>query len=247
MTEEDATVRPHPGPSEAIQAPYRPSIGDHIRGFIWGVSEPFRTDKTPAWASLVALFIAVAPGLSQRLDEGAWGEYDPTIAVLTATLIALIWTAHYTFRAVRHARQAEERAELRRRLTRASIAAAVSAELDWLQPSLAILRARIHTREVSFLERPRLQDALSNLDLFSSASATSLSEFDAILQQIESQCALYGAEHEAAEHAAIAYQYGSVLIDPLRRDPNWVETIRKFIDTAQELIPHLKNQLLQEI
>lgn len=84
-------------------AAYRLTLRDHIRGAIWGFSEPFRRDRTAAWASVLALLLAVAPGFTERYQKGRWGDYDPTIAVLTATLIALIWTAHYTFRAVRHA------------------------------------------------------------------------------------------------------------------------------------------------
>lgn len=224
---------------------WRSAIARNVRRAWWNTTEPFRVDRTPAWITLGILLVGV-PLLAWRLFNG-FSAADFGIVVLTATLIAILWTAHYTFRTVRHARQAEERAERRRSLTRMSMAAAVSAELQWLQPSLSLLRARIHTRQVRFLERPRLRDALSNLDLFSVSVASSLSEFDAILQQIEVQCALFGADHEAAEHAAIAYRLGSVAVDPLKRDPQWVETIRRFIDAAIDLIPILKHRLLTEV
>jgi hypothetical protein len=210
-----------------------------------GISEPFRLDRTPAWITLGILLVGV-PVLAWRLRHGFTAE-DFSTVVLTATLIAILWTAHYTFRGVRHSRQAREQDEIRRQLTRMSIAAAVSAELDWLEPSLALLTARIETRGVRFLERPQLQHALANLDLFSSASASRMSEFDSVLRQIEAQCALYGADHDAAEQQAIAYQYGAAGVPALNRNPEWVESIRNLIKTAQALIPHMKSQLMREL
>jgi hypothetical protein len=226
--------------------PNRPTAGHRFRGVIWGFTEPFRTDKTPAWASILALLVAVAPGLAERYEHGRWGGYDPTIAVLTATLIALIWTAHYTFRAVRHARQAEERAETRRQLARMSIAAAVSAELEWLELSLDIVSGRIETKGVRFLERPQLRIALENLELFSSGTASKMSEFDAVLRQIESHALLYAADHEAAEEAALKHKIGQSGVPALSRDPAWVEDIRRIITSAKAMIPLLKRQLLSE-
>lgn len=231
---------------------YRLTSRDHIRGAIWGFSEPFRRDRTAALASLLALLLAVAPGVAQRIEKGTWGEYDPTIAVLTATLIALIWTAHYTFRAVRHARQAEERENVRRRLARQSMALGVMAELDYLGPSLALMHRRVVVHGIEFLERPLLRHALAHIDAFSNPAATDLSRFDSVLRQIESHAALYGADHFAAAdrvdqvRAKSGPYWGIQPQGLLDYDPKEVANIREIIAGAQALIPLLKTRLLGE-
>jgi hypothetical protein len=222
------------------------NTGLRVRSFIWGVTEPFRTDKTPAWASVLALLLALAPGGVHRIHSGRWDDYDPTVAVLTATLIALIWTAHYTFRSVRHARQAEERENVRRVFARQSMVVGVMAELDYLKPLLALLGARIAVRGVRFLERPQLRHALAHVDVLSPAAANDLSRFDSILRQIESHVALYEADFVAANDAAEKGWTGLIHPDLLSFDRKRVEDIRTLIKSAEALIPHLAQQLMQE-
>ena len=226
---------------------YQYTVADRMLAPVRGIVRLFREEKTPMWASLFALLLAVWPGFVEWRQRGTWGEYDPTIAVLTATLIALVWTAHYTFRAVRHAKQAEERAEARRRHKRMAIAAAVETELYYLHLSLEVVRVRIETRSVRVLERPQLQQALENLDLFSVDTASKLTEFDSVLQHIESHALLYAADHEAAEHAAATHRMGVVGVPLLNRNPTWVEDIRKMVGGAQSMIPLLKRLLLAEL
>jgi hypothetical protein len=232
---------------------YRLTVADRLRGFLWGISEPFRVDQTPAWASVLALLLAISPGVSERLGKGRWGEYDPTIAVLTATLIALIWTAHYTFRAVRHARQAEERADVRRVFERRSMAVGVIAELDYLKFSLAVMRTRIVVYGVHFLGRPQLRNALAHINMFSPPAATALSEFDSVLRQIESHAALYTADFSLAqerhEREVQRSWVGSVTYRPskiLEYDASRIDGIRKMIDDAQALIPLVNQRLIAE-
>jgi hypothetical protein len=221
--------------------------GDPNVGAGWGITEPFRKDRTPAWASVFALILALVPGMVDRYQTGHWDAYDPTIAVLTATLIALIWTAHYTFRSVQHARQAEERENTRRRLARISMAVAVMAELDYLEPSLALMHGRIAVSEVRFLERPQLRNALDHIDLFSSATAGDLSRFDSIIRQIESHVALYENDYTTAI-AQVTGTYSGAVAGPrlLEYNAAWVASIRKMIEGAQAVIPLVKNRLLEE-
>jgi hypothetical protein len=230
---------------EREQPQYRLMEDPNI-GAGWGITEPFRKDRTPAWASVFALLLAIVPGVIDRYRTGHWDSYDPTIAVLTATLIALIWTAHYTYRGVRYATQAREQADLRRRLTRMSIAAAVISELDWLGISLQLIAMRIETKGVRFLDRPQLRHALESVDLFSSATASKLSEFDAVLRQIESHALLYAAEHDADEYNALTHGIGNAGVPVLKRDPQRVDDIRRMIAAAETMMPLLKQQLLFE-
>lgn len=211
----------------------------------WSLTEPFRLDRTPSWITLGILAVGL-PLLVWRLFHGFTASDFGTV-VLTATLIALIWTAHYTFRSVRHARQVEERENTRRRLARMSMAVGVMEELDYLKPSLALMHSRITVRGIHFLERPQLRHALAHVDLFSSAAAGDLSRFDSILRQIESHAALYEADHTAA-YAQIGATYLGTKAAPhlLEYNSGWVEDIRKMIEGAQTLIPLLKQRLLEE-
>jgi hypothetical protein len=226
---------------------YRISVADRIRGFVFGITEPFRKDRTAAWASLLALSLAVAPGISQRIERGTWGSYDPTISVLTATLIALIWTAHFTFRAVKHARNAEERDNFRRLSARQSTIAGVMAELDYLQLALEIMHERIAVKKVQFLERPQLRNALARIDLFSYAAAGDLSRFDGFLRQVESNVALYEADYEAALASAADSWIGKRTAPSLLEfNPERVQLIRTLIESAQKVIPLLGHQLMSD-
>ena len=212
-------------------------------GYAWrGITEPFRVDRTPAWITL-AIVIIGAPILFRRLHRGDFSAADFGTVVLTATLIALVWTAHYTYRSVRQGRQQREQDDLRREFTRMSLTAALGPELDYLQLSLTLVAARIETRGVRFLDRPQLQRALENLDLFPSSTARMLGEFDSVLRQIESQASLYAADHEAAEQAALTHGVGVAGVPALNRNPEWVESIRKIIGGALTMIPILKQMV----
>lgn len=209
-----------------------------------GLTEPFRLDRTPAWITLAIAAVSI-PLLIWRLSHGFTAGDFGTV-VLTATLIALIWTAHYTFRAVRHARQVEERENARRGFSRQSMAVGVMAELDYLNLSLALMRSRIAVRGVRFLERPQLRHALSHIDMFSRETATRLSQFDSILRQIESHVALYEADFVAANYINEKGWFGASRTDLLAFDTKRVEDIRTLIEGATIVIPHLLQQLLQE-
>jgi hypothetical protein len=209
-----------------------------------GITEPFRLDRTPAWITLAIAAVSI-PLLVWRLSHGFTAGDFGTV-VLTATLIALVWTAHYTFRAVRHARQVEERESIQRRLARQSMAMGVIAELEYLKPSLALMHARIAVRGVHFLERPQLRHALSRIDLFSSAAAHDLSQFDSILRQIESHAILYGADYAAAKEQAEKSWVGGSGGALLNYNSKWVGEIRTMIESAQTLIPHVGRRLLEE-
>ncbi len=220
------------------------AVAAYLRRAWWGLTEPFRLDRTPSWITLGILAVGL-PLLVWRLFHGFTASDFGTV-VLTATLIALIWTAHYTFRSVRHARQVEERENTRRRLARASMAVGVMKEMEFLKPSLDLMDARIAVRGHHFLERPQLRHALAHIDLFSPAAANDLSQFDSILRLIESLSALYGGDHADAEEQAVTLGIGVKGRELLDYNPRRVADIRKMIAGAKALIPLLNQRLLGE-
>jgi hypothetical protein len=193
----------------------------------------------------LGILVVGLPVLVWRLFNGFTAE-DFGTGVLTATLLAILWTAHFTFRAVRHARQAEERQALRRTLARRSIATSVMEELDYLRPSLAVMQQRIAVRGIQFLARPQLRHALAHIDLFSSEGATELSRFDSVLRQIESHAALYEADFAAANTIAEKGWVGVIRTDLLDFDRKRVDDIRNLIAAAEKVIPLVHSQLMRE-
>lgn len=82
------------------------------------MSEAFRTNPYPMWLSAIALALGIGPSGLRFLWTFKLAEYDPTIAVLTATLIALIWTANYAYLAVKRSEFEFERTGERQRIRR---------------------------------------------------------------------------------------------------------------------------------
>ena len=111
-----------------------------------------------------AVILALLPALT--VATGASVEYDPTIAVLTATLIALIWTAYHTFQGVQHSRAAAIRADATRDAEAASLMASVSSELQYLAAALKAPNSLAFWTGFDALSHPQLTSALSRPDLF---------------------------------------------------------------------------------
>lgn len=62
------------------------------------------------WAllfSVVAVLLAIGPGVEAVLRDNPVPPYSPEIGVLTATLIAIIWYATFTFESLQHSRRLE--------------------------------------------------------------------------------------------------------------------------------------------
>ncbi len=78
-------------------------------------------------ASVVSILLAVAPALAGRTS------YRADLAVLTATLISLVWYTAFTYQTLLHARS---RDEIERSTQRRAFAIAVLAELSWIEPVL---------------------------------------------------------------------------------------------------------------
>ena len=116
-------------------------------------------------ATGVAVALAVAPVM------GAPATYDAGVAVLTATLIAVIWYTRWTFEAVRLSRTAEER---RREAEAAGWEAALREELTALHGLLDEWIQATSTREYKALRPPRsptVKRALDHAHLFGAQTA----------------------------------------------------------------------------
>ena|SRR5689334_12608839 len=114
-----------------------------------------RRDWPPFALSALAIALGIGPGW-RAASHLTLAEYDPTIAVLTATLVAPIWTADYTFHAVNDGRRREEREEQRRESAKRSILDGVVAELNNSDTWLEQVEEYLYHVRLRKLDRPMM-------------------------------------------------------------------------------------------
>ena len=127
-----------------------------------------------------SLALALLPG-ALALIQGSKSYYDSTLAVLTATLVAIIWYTYFTFETLQHAqtRDAEER-----RRARQSLASGVLAELRWLEEVLEQVYVEGPFVIQDVLEHPLLQQAITQSTLFHPTTVEKLSHFHSLLRDV---------------------------------------------------------------
>ena len=120
-----------------------------------------RLARSIAWmASGVSVFLATLPAVVSWPGFGiaaVFRLYDPTVAVLTATLVAVIWYSYFTFMSVRRveeARDFEQRTNIRRLV---STVMAIRAQVLGLKEQLDCWHNQnavrpLHGFEVRYLE-----------------------------------------------------------------------------------------------
>lgn len=131
--------------------------------------------KVIAWtASGAAVFLAFLPVAFYGFERA---RYDPEVAVLTATLLALIWYTYHTHQSVEEARRAPVRqADFRRE----GLAAALLMELQQLQKDLRDGIKLLQLRPRS----PVLYRALAQVEVFPSDVAALMSELVISLEEL---------------------------------------------------------------
>jgi hypothetical protein len=115
-----------------------------------------------AWlATFAAAVLAVLPGIVGLL-QGRTVHMESTVAVLTATLIAVIWYTRFTYEALELSRSqiAAERTR-----AKASLATALLAEIQWLLPRLKGYFQNPR-RATGSLAHPVLSEVIKNATLF---------------------------------------------------------------------------------
>lgn len=125
----------------------------------------FRRYPLPAWVSVGAIGLGIGPGW-RFLWTSQLQTYEPATAVLTATLIALVWTAHFTFQAVKLSSEKEQRERVRRDRECAFLLEALAEELAHLDSRLAMIEGSPRMARFKFLRYPQLRECLRRADLF---------------------------------------------------------------------------------
>lgn len=149
-------------------------------------------DKWSYWFAIVAtctaIILSILPVFFVRHDAL---EYDPTIAVLTATLIALIWTAYHTFQSVAHSRAAVIFSKHLRTRSREFQYNAVLIESHYLEQAIELMVKDIDAYDLHLFARPRLCEAANKVDLVRVEVGALVSAVDSQLRLIEGNIRLW--------------------------------------------------------
>lgn len=134
-------------------------------------------------ATAAALLLAVVlPTVAEIFDHGRLPAYDPELAVLTATLIAIIWTAYHTFQLAHQARL-QSASDLRRlKQTGMALRSGLIAELEDFGPAI-LRRAELSGPDDPIVfPREQLARALAHPELFSPPEMAVLATLDYLLR-----------------------------------------------------------------
>lgn len=188
--------------------------------------------------SFIALALGVGPGWP-FLWTGRLREYDPTIAVLTATLIALIWTANYTYHAVLDARERDELESSRRQGARNSLLAGVASECETIDSALEVISERLYHARVLRVERPMFGEVLRNTHLLLELEvgvitklSMSLALIDSGLADLVNRGARFRSDYLSMSPSEIEKQF-----------PESVKALRWIIASARQRLPELSKML----
>jgi len=156
-----------------------------------------------AWTMTVASsLLAIAPG-GMELVRGREPTYDASLAVLTATLITVIWYTQYTFETLQHSRNQHE---VERQRSRRTVATGLLEELKWLDGILAQIYQHGPYSFYDPLAHPMLDVALAQSALFESATMESLTEFHALLRDCRAMMNEY-RDRRGALHPSDKVEY----------------------------------------
>jgi hypothetical protein len=159
-----------------------------------------------AWSFTGAsLFLASLPAFIgyARSDRVT---YDSNLAVLTATLIAIVWYTYYTYEtlAFQRRRDDEERARSKK-----ALASGVLVELKWIEDMLE--QCYLYGPQSAYdpLAHPLLEAAMSQATLFSPKSVAAMAQFHGLMRDVRAGMAEYREHPEryTIEHSAKRTQF----------------------------------------
>lgn len=145
-----------------------------------------------AWiASAAAVILAVFAGLQSLWMYRLWGLYDPSVAVLTATLIAVIWYSYFTFKSVQQVkdiREEEQKSKIRQ----------LGASLLTIRAQLSCVQVQLGTWHEPDSEPPIELFALRYID-------AELADLDRQIISLEGLASRVPAESQANVHAVLVH------------------------------------------
>jgi hypothetical protein len=162
-------------------------------------------EKGIAWAATIAsLVIAAAPGITLFATTGRLGDYDASNAVLTATLIALVWTTYHTVVGIRQsAKQADEQYQAGISEA-AALMSSVAVELSALEQALLFIEQKIYLADLSILDHPQIDYALTRPGILPKGTIGNLAVLDGTLRTMRASLALFGADIRSAYNTSIS-------------------------------------------
>lgn len=134
-----------------------------------------------AWvATGTSLLAATWPGIECAVTRSGC-VYDAQLAVLTATLLAVIWYTYYTFESLEHSRSRDAAERTRARTT---LASGLLAELLWLEDMLDQIYVDGPFTGYDMFGHPMCEAAIARADLFEPATLPPLTRFVSLLNDV---------------------------------------------------------------
>ena len=142
----------------------------------------FMTARVSTFVAVV--LAAVVPVVGEVLDHHRLPEYDPGLAVLTATLIAIIWTAYHTFQGVQHARTLLEREDAQRERDARFYLEALAEEITQISAALKMVEKSPSLARFDYLSHPILVECMKRSDLFAPSTAVYMTRVASALRPL---------------------------------------------------------------
>lgn len=166
-----------------------PTISQLLKGLV----TLFWTDRAPMLLSVFALVLGIGQGWSVIWTHHIV-PYDPATAVLTATLVALIWTAYYANYSIRDARVRAIEEAARRADARVAVLAGVASELENVDSWAEAASSSLYHVRIPRIQHIMLGVALNNFALLKHEEVALLSSIAVNISLIESGLAKLSGE-----------------------------------------------------
>lgn len=147
-------------------------------------------------------------------------SYDPTLAVLTLTLISVIWYTEFHFDELRHATTRDAKERLRATTT---LATGVLEELRWLDGMLRQIHEQGPNMFYDLLEHPMVDSAIRQSTLFRPLTVGQLAAFYSTLRDTRSATNEFRRRHgqldEESERSVDRYSRGKAALTVVAMRP----------------------------
>lgn len=167
-----------------------------------------RNAKQISWGfAVISILLAVAPGINNLFFNGPPAPYRADVAILTATLLAIIAYVYWTFLAVTLPIAEKKNKES---LERVALASALLSEMQFIDKTIrGIYQGGVWSYDP--LECPYLELASKNLHLFNAKTVHALGLFHGRLRDLRNHHTAQNISSAPPEHLIVKAQMACTL------------------------------------
>jgi hypothetical protein len=194
------------------------------------VGESAAREPFPMVLSGLAVVVGIWPGIWEAITRGRLGDFDPGLMALYLTIIALIWTAHFTYLGVQHAKSDAVAKGHLRDLERSVLIAGLLAELHHITTTVEVIGSGIFQSGDQLLNHQQLRLAQRRLDLLNPDVSYLLSSVGTMLDFVSGMSRDW---QRSTPHARSG-------VDEARADPDHADSIGSIQREIKRLVAALK-------